>query len=57
MDIKKLNEKELEQITGGAYPDQEWQVLTSTNSALPKDFDTDAEPVDLEKVKDNGRLL
>ena len=54
MENKKLNEQELEQVTGGVSAEDHNVMLTC---ALPKDVDTDVETGDLEKVKDNGKLL
>lgn len=56
MELKKneLCEEKLEQVTGGVAAEDHNVMLTEFPS---KDFDTDIQTGDLEKVKDNGKLL
>ncbi len=54
MDNKKLNEQELEQVIGGVAAEDHNVMMTEFPS---KDVDTDIQTGDLEKVKDNGKLL
>ena len=53
MKDKKLNDQELDQVTGGVSAEDHNVMLTGV---LPKDIDPDVETGDLEKAKD-GRIL